>query len=69
MFSLEVESGGAWQEVVRGTTIGFKRLLRFPPVRGRNVRIRILASRAAPEIAEVGLYRSAREPVSFEKTE
>ena len=37
-----------------GTTIGYKRLLRFPPVTARAVRLRILSSRLNPTIAEFG---------------
>jgi alpha-L-fucosidase len=68
-FCLEVPSGTEWREIARGTTIGYKRLLRFPPVDASRVRVRILAARAEPEIAELGLYLSAGEPVARERTE
>jgi alpha-L-fucosidase len=68
-FSLEVPEGTGWKEVARGTTIGYKRLLRFPTVEAARVRLRILASRGEPELAELGLYLSAGEPVARERIE
>ncbi len=55
-FSLEVMINGEWKEVAHGTTIGHKRLLRFPAVTGRMVRFKILSSRGNPEIATFGLF-------------
>ncbi|MBX7118913.1 MAG: alpha-L-fucosidase [Gemmatimonadaceae bacterium] len=36
---VEAEVGGAWRELARGTTIGYKRLLRVAPVRTQRVRV------------------------------
>lgn len=58
-FVLEADSSGSWAEVVRGSTIGYKRLLRFPLVSTQHVRLRILQSRGGAEISTIGLYRSA----------
>ncbi len=58
-FVLEAERSGVWGEVVRGTTAGYKRLLRFTRTTSRYVRLRILRSRGIPEIASFGLYLSA----------
>ncbi|MBM3476330.1 MAG: alpha-L-fucosidase [Armatimonadetes bacterium] len=55
-FTLEVWSEGRWTEVARATTIGYKRLLRFPPVTAQSVRVNILGSRWCPTLAKVGLY-------------
>jgi alpha-L-fucosidase len=68
-FCLEVPGGRGWKEVARGTTIGYKRLLRFPPVEASRIRLRILAARGEPGLAEVGLYLSAGEQASREWTE
>jgi alpha-L-fucosidase len=59
-FVFEVENHGEWVQVASGTTIGYKRLLCFPPVTARRVRLRILSSRLDPNIAKIGLYKLAR---------
>jgi len=56
-FVLEYKTGNGWKEIVRGTTVGYKRLLKFDAVTAREIRLRILSSRLNPMIAEVGLYR------------
>jgi alpha-L-fucosidase len=57
-FVLEALRDGEWNEVVKGTTIGYKRLLRFAPAEARKVRLRIISSRDCPEISAIGLYKS-----------
>ena len=56
-FTLEYDDHGQWKEIATGTTIGYKRLLHFPPVTARSVRLRILSSRLNPTIAEFGLFK------------
>jgi alpha-L-fucosidase len=56
-FLLEYFDHGQWKEIASGTTIGYKRLLHFPPVTAHAVRLRILSSRLNPTIAEFGLYK------------
>jgi alpha-L-fucosidase len=56
-FVLEYPDHGGWATITEGTTIGYKRLLRFPPVTTDKVRLRILSSRLNPTIAEFGLYK------------
>ena len=58
-FVLEYYSGGEWKKAAEGTTVGYKRLIRFDPVRTQRVRLRILSSRLAPTLSEVGLYKEA----------
>jgi alpha-L-fucosidase len=55
-FVLEYKVGEVWKEAVSGTTVGYKRLLRFPAVTADEVRLRILSSRLQPTIATFGLY-------------
>jgi len=55
-FVLEAWDNGCWKELARGTTIGYKRLLRFDEVTASRVRLRILGSRLCPTLAEFGLY-------------
>jgi alpha-L-fucosidase len=57
-FSLEAWNGQGWTPVVRGTTIGYKRLLRFPATTARKVRLVISKSRTEPTLAAFGLFKS-----------
>lgn len=57
-FVLDAFISGEWHERVKGTTIGYKRLLRFNPVNSRKVRLRILSSRDCTGIYSFGLYKS-----------
>jgi len=56
-YVLEGFQNGEWKKITEGTTIGYKRLLKFDPYTGSKVRLRILSSRLEPAIAEAGLYR------------
>lgn len=57
-FILDFWNGSEWKLVTGGTTIGYKRLLRFDVVTTDKVRLRILSSRLNPCLAEIGLYFS-----------
>jgi len=50
------DGAGEWQVIGETTTVGYKRLMRIPPVTTQRVRIEILASRIAPTLSAVGLY-------------
>ncbi|QNL50190.1 alpha-L-fucosidase [Olivibacter sp. SDN3] len=56
-FVLEYKEGDSWKEVARGTTVGYKRLLKFDTVRADNIRLRITSSRLNPMISHIGLYK------------
>lgn len=47
---------GEWKELARATTVGYKRLLRFPTVEADRVRVRFTNARVRPTLAEFGLY-------------
>lgn len=55
-FRLEAFSNEKWTAVAKGTTVGYKRLLRFDPVTACRVRLVIEESRLEPNLAEFGLY-------------
>jgi alpha-L-fucosidase len=63
-FAVEAWNGNAWREVVRTTTIGYRRLLRFPAVKASRVRVMFLDVRASPVISEFGLYRDPSRSIS-----
>lgn len=56
-FVLEYREGNEWKTITSGTTVGYKRLIRFNPVTTNKVRLRILSSRLNPTLSEFGLYR------------
>lgn len=60
-FALECLINGNWVAAAEGTTVGYKRILRFDPVRCEKIRIHIRASRDLPQISEVGIYQSSIE--------
>jgi len=56
-FSADYFDNGSWIKFAEGTTVGYKRLLKFDNVTASKVRINIEASRLNPMISEVGLYK------------
>ena len=57
-FALEYKVNDAWHTAIEGTTIGYKRLLKFNPITATTFRLRILASRLNPSISELGFFNS-----------
>ncbi|MFA5327981.1 MAG: alpha-L-fucosidase [Prolixibacteraceae bacterium] len=55
-FAVEVKKDGNWQEVAKGTTVGYKRILRINPVEAQKIRIVITDSKACPVISNVEVY-------------
>lgn len=55
-FRLDYWTGNRWKRLTGGTTVGYKRLLRFQPVSTRHVRLIIEKSRLNPTLANFGLY-------------
>lgn len=56
-FVLEYKQGGEWKTITEGTTVGYKRLLRFSAVTASEVRLRIISSRLNPTLSAIGLYK------------
>ena len=54
--ALDAWVNGAWKEVARSTTIGYKRILRFNDVKTDRFRLRILDARDKPAIAGVSAH-------------
>ena len=75
-FLVEVYSNGAWQYAAEGTTVGYKRLLRFSDCQPEKIRVTIRGTRATANITNIGLYyaeplqdKDARVRISQVKTE
>lgn len=56
-FVFEYWDGGTWKKATEGTTIGYKRLLRFPAVTAAKVRLKIESSRLNPTLSTIALYK------------
>ena len=52
-FEVEVYDGKNWIPVAKGTTIGYKRILKMDPVTARKIRVRVTDARAPAVLAEV----------------
>lgn len=57
-FSLEMMKDGKWQEILKETVVGYKRIVRFPTQTAQQLRLRILESRTAPSLGFLGIYLS-----------
>ncbi|HEY3371428.1 MAG TPA: alpha-L-fucosidase [Prolixibacteraceae bacterium] len=55
-FSLEIEKQGKWQKVAKGTTIGYKRIIRIEPIQAQKLRLLISDSRACPLISNLAVF-------------
>ncbi|HXE43540.1 MAG TPA: discoidin domain-containing protein, partial [Candidatus Baltobacteraceae bacterium] len=65
-YKVEALVSNEWKEVCSGTTIGHRKLDRFPKVTASKVRLTILDSRACPVISGFGVhYDSVSTPESF----
>jgi alpha-L-fucosidase len=57
-FTLEAFVDGNWKEVAKATTIGYKRILRFPSINATRVRFNITDSKSCPVISKIGIYNA-----------
>src|SRR5665647_3363968 len=57
-FTVEALVDGNWKEIARATTIGYKRILRFPAVKATQVRFSVTDSKCNPVISNVGVYNA-----------
>jgi len=57
-FTVEALVDGQWKEVAKATTIGYKRILRFPSVQAAQVRFTITDSKSCPVISNIGVYHA-----------
>jgi alpha-L-fucosidase len=49
---------GSWKEIAKATTIGYKRIIRFPSVKATKVRFTITDSKSCPVISYIGIYNA-----------
>ena len=55
-FKVEALINGKWHYLTEGTTIGYKRLLRFSDCSPSKIRVTITATRATAQLCDIGLY-------------
>jgi alpha-L-fucosidase len=61
-YTLEGWNGGGWRVLSRGTTIGFRKLDRFPPERVRRLRLRLEDAVEAPRPIRIAVYAGPPDP-------
>lgn len=66
-FMVEAYRNGKWDYLAEGTTVGYKRLLRFSDTNAEKIRLTISSSRGKANICNVGLYYA--ENISGQSTE
>ncbi|MGE5944358.1 MAG: alpha-L-fucosidase [Flavobacteriales bacterium] len=57
-FTVEALVEGNWKELAKETTIGYKRILRFPAVEATKVRFSITDSKSSPVISNIGVFNA-----------
>ena len=55
-FAIEIKQGSEWKEVARGTTIGTDRIVEFPPVTVREIRLHVLKADMPININEFQVF-------------
>jgi len=56
-FTAEYFENGEWKKFAAGTTVGYKRLIKFDLISTRKVRLTIESSRLNPTLSQFGLYK------------
>ncbi|MCU7552089.1 alpha-L-fucosidase [Chitinophagaceae bacterium LB-8] len=57
-FTVEAWVDGNWKELAKATTVGYKRILRFPAVTATKVRFNITDAKSCPVISNIGIYNA-----------
>jgi len=55
-FLVEAYKDGSWIHMAEGTTVGYKRLIRFSDTRPERIRVTIRSARGVANVAAVGLF-------------
>ena len=51
-------SGGRWEKLCEGQSVGHKRIETFAPVEVARVRLKVAAAKARPMIRNLAVYRA-----------
>jgi alpha-L-fucosidase len=60
-FRIDYWQDNAWKELTKGTTIGYKRILSFMPVKTQKLRLVIESSRGEPLLSELGAFKMVEQ--------
>ncbi|MEM9416722.1 MAG: PA14 domain-containing protein, partial [Planctomycetota bacterium] len=60
-WNIEARIDREWRVIAEGTTIGYKRIVRFDTVSANGIRLNITDSRACPTISTLGVYCAPAE--------
>ncbi|MEX6690524.1 alpha-L-fucosidase [Danxiaibacter flavus] len=60
-FELEAFINNEWKTVAKGTTIGYKRIIKFDALSAQKLRFKITGARLNPTISEIGLYKEVSQ--------
>ena len=66
-FLVEAYKDGSWTHMAEGTTVGYKRLVRFSDTRPERIRVTIRSARGVANVAAVGLFYA--EPLADKNEE
>ena len=61
-FTVEAFSNGKWHYVTEGTTVGYKRLIKFSDTKAEKIKITLNASRGTANLMNIGVFYA--EPVA-----
>ena len=65
-FSVEAHTADGWKEVGQGTTVGYKRMLRFPAVKTDRLKIKIKNCRLTANISKIAAFLAPAVPLQEE---
>lgn len=60
-YKVEAFIDGEWEQIIDGTTIGYKVIRKFPAVKTSQIRVTISRSKACPAISNIELFRAPGE--------
>jgi alpha-L-fucosidase len=65
-FAVEARIDGGWAQIAGGTTIGYKRILRIPPVTADAVRVLITEANNPPALSNLGFFKASERETGAE---
>jgi alpha-L-fucosidase len=63
-FEIDIMGVQGWLTIKKGTTIGYKRILRIPQTKTNKLRLRIKAANNTVALSNIGLFKSSPKEVS-----
>jgi alpha-L-fucosidase len=56
-FKVEAQLGETWKEIARSKTIGSRKIIQFPGIKARRIRVTMLEAKDTPLLSEIELYQ------------